>query len=129
MELIRKWISNQKPIAFENSRIPKLVSYVSPIEPFAVSFGPFIFCKSTFPDRTLRHETIHYHQQLELLFVFHWILYLVFHVKGMLTEKNGAQAYRQNPFELEAYDNDDDIDYLASRGMYSWVSYLKYRNI
>lgn len=124
MEFLRKLISRQRPWVFENSKIPKLVGYVAPIEPFAVSFGPWVFCKEEFPEKTLRHETIHYHQQLELLFVFHWILYGLFHIKGLFKEKDGAQAYRQNPFELEAYDNDEDPEYLEKRRLYAWRKYL-----
>lgn len=124
MEIIRNWISKRRPWVFENSIVPKLVGYVAPIQPFAVSFGPFVFCKEEFPEQTLRHETIHFHQQIELLFVFHWILYGLFHLKGLMKEENGAQAYRQNPFELEAYDNDADPNYLENRELYAWRKYL-----
>lgn len=124
MEVIRRWLSRRKPWIFENSVIPKLVGYVAPIEPFAVSFGPWVFCKEKFPEKTLRHETIHYHQQLELFFVLHWVMYLAFHVKGLIKEENGEKAYRQNPFELEAYDNDDDPSYLENRELFAWRRYL-----
>ena len=124
MSFIRQWISRQRPYVFENSSIPKIVGYFSPIDPFAVSFGPWVFCREKFPEKTLRHETIHYHQQLELLFVLHWLLYVLFHLKGMMTERDGENAYRQNPFELEAYDNDSKEDYLESRKLFAWVKYI-----
>jgi len=124
MEVLRSWISKRRPYVFENSWVPRFVGYFAPIDPFAVSFGPFVFCREAFPEQTLRHETIHFHQQIELLFVFHWILYGIFHVKGLVKESNGKDAYRQNPFELEAYDNDQDVDYLEKRQMYAWRRYL-----
>lgn len=124
MKIIRQWISKRRPFIFENSSIPRIVGYVAPIEPFAVSFGPFVFCKEEFPESTLRHETIHFHQQIELLFVFHWLLYGFFHIKGLITEGDGSNAYRQNPFELEAYDNDNDKNYLKKRELFAWVKYV-----
>ena len=123
-EFFRRFISRRRPIVFENSSIPKIVGYFSPIDPFAISFGPWVFCKEKFPERTLRHETIHYHQQLELLFVFQWVMYLAFHTKGLIKEESGEKAYRQNPFELEAYDNDEDPSYLENRELFAWRKYL-----
>ena len=121
---IQSFVSRRKPIVFEDSRIPRLVGFFAPIDPFAVSFGPFVFCSSKIPEKTLRHETIHYHQQLELLFVFHWILYLAFYFKGVIKEDSASNAYRQNPFELEAYDNDFDPNYLENRELYAWLQYF-----
>ncbi len=123
LESLRKFISRRRPIVFENSSIPSIIGFFAPIDVFGFSFGPFVFCKEEFPEKTLRHETIHYHQQLELLFIFHWILYLAYYFKGLIKEKSGKTAYRQNPFELEAYDNDEDPDYLEKRKLYAWLEY------
>ena len=90
-----------KPKFIEHSRVPIWLSNV---------------------DRT--HETIHYQQQLELLFVFHWALYFLFWVVGMIRFRNGAIAYFNNPFEIEAYKNEADIDYLATRKRYSWIKHV-----
>jgi len=35
---------------------------------------------------------------------------------------NGTLAYLNNPFEVEAYDNEKDEDYLLTRKRYSWLS-------
>ncbi len=123
MKFLRKWISKRRPWIFEKSRIPIWLSYLAPIEIFAFSFGPFVFCRDEMPTRTRTHETIHYHQQIELLFVFQWILYGAFFLKGLICEKSGTAAYRHNPFELEAYDNDDDESYLEKRRLFSWMKY------
>ena len=77
-------------------------------------------------EKTKRHETIHFQQQIELLFIVQWILYGVFHLIGLVKEKgNGKKAYYHNPFELEAYDNDETIDYLIKRKPYAWLKYWR----
>ena len=107
---MRHW----KPKFFENSKIPVWLSKLAPIEIGALSFAFFVWGRKELSDRTKRHETIHYQQQLELLFVFHWALYFLFWVVGMIRFRNGVKDYFNNPFELEAYKNEADIDYLAT---------------
>jgi len=113
---------NWKPIFFEDSSIPGILSKVAPINIWAISIGPFVWCKGKLSSVTRNHETIHFQQQLELLFVVQWILYISFYLVGLVKYREGAIAYRQNPFEQEAYDNDHDLDYLTSRKRFSWVS-------
>ena len=62
------WIRSLKPIFIENSRVPVLLSYVSPININAISFGPFVWSRSTMDERVRRHEWVHFQQQLELFF-------------------------------------------------------------
>ena len=113
-----------KPIMFENSRVPKFLSFFAPIDIWAISFGPFVWCKGELSERVRRHETIHYRQQLELLFVGQWLLYLVFYLIGLITHRSGRQAYRLNPFEVEAYTFDETTDYLDNRRLYRWTEFL-----
>lgn len=112
-----------KPWVFEFSNVPVWASYVAPIQIGALSFGPFVFFRGQASETRLRHETIHYHQQLELLFIFQWLLYLLFWLWGVLKYRDGKKAYYENPFEREAYDNEKDVEYLTDRPMYSWVYY------
>ena len=118
-------MKNLKPIVFENSKIPVILSKVAPIEIWAISLFIFVWCRGEASDITRRHETIHFQQQLELLFVFQWILYLGLYVLGLFLQKgNRDEAYRMNPFEREAYENQYDKDYLATRPRYNWVKYF-----
>ena len=89
------------------------------------NFFIFVWCRGEVNARLKTHETIHYKQQVELLFVFQWILYAIFHIFGLLKGQDGGSAYRYNPFELEAYDNDDNENYLTERKPYAWVQYLR----
>ena len=113
------------PIFYENSRIPVWLSYLAPINIWAISFGFWVWCRGELSEITKRHETIHYKQQLELLFVFQWILYGVFWLYGLAKYRDGKLAYYQIPFEQEAYDNEEDVEYLVNRKPYSWVDYIK----
>lgn len=114
-----------KPIVFENSPIPVWLSKLAPIEINAFSAGPFIVCRGELSESTKQHETIHFHQQLELLFVFQWLLYALFCVIGRFTTGSWKMAYYHNPFEMEAYTHADEKDYLKNRKFWAWTKYLK----
>jgi hypothetical protein len=114
------------PLIYENSKIPYYLSYFAPINIWAISFGIWIICRGKLSEKLLRHEMIHYKQQLELAFVGQWLLYLLFHVINLTKFKgNGKKAYFENPFEREAYQNDQDPNYLKNRPKFAWVKYIK----
>ena len=116
-------LSKLKPKFIENSRIPVWLSYIAPINIWAISFGLWVWCRGELSNKTRRHETIHFQQQIELLFVGQWILYLLFWLVGLVRYRDGEKAYRENPFEREAYRHDDDEGYLATRRRYTWLFY------
>ena len=124
MQAVRKWIAKRKPFVYENSRLPVLLSKIAPIQVFAFSFGPWVFCREEMPEDTRRHETIHYHQQLEMLFIFQWLLYGYYWIAGKVTGLTGKDAYYYNPFEREAYENDADPSYIESRPLWAWRKYI-----
>ena len=72
----------------------------------------------------LNHERIHWRQQLELLFIFHWILYLSFYFYQLIRTGDHEKAYRKNPFEREAYCFDWNESYLKDRPAYNWVKFI-----
>lgn len=116
------WI---KPIVIENSRLPGWLSKIAPIKVWAFSFGPFIVCRGEMSEETKRHETIHFYQQLELLFVLQWLLYGLFYVIGRFTTGTWKDAYYFNPFEVEAYNHDGEKEYLKERKLWAWTKYIK----
>ena len=119
-------IRNLKPIMIENSKVPVFLSHFAPIKIWAISFGPFVWCRGLMSPVTIRHETIHFQQQIECLFVFQWILYGFFHLRGLMSKgsKTGREAYYSNPFEEEAYTHESDELYLENRPFYHWVKYV-----
>lgn len=118
-------LKNLKPKFVENSKIPVLLSYIAPIDIWAISFGFWVWCRGSLSESTRRHETIHFQQQLELLFVAHWVLYGLFWLRGLIKYRKGKLAYRESPFEREAYLNELDVDYLKNRPRFNWVKYIK----
>ncbi|HYG03871.1 MAG TPA: hypothetical protein VD927_15595, partial [Chryseosolibacter sp.] len=54
-----------------------------------------------------------------------WLLYSFFYVLARAKGHCHWIAYRYNPFELEAFDNDPDTEYLKKRKRFAWVPYVK----
>lgn len=108
------------PIVIEDSKIPVWISKISGFNISAMSFFIFIICRNKITDRLRLHETIHYEQQKELLFLGQWILYAYYVVKGLIKHKDRKLAYRSVPFEQEAYTYHKTPNYLLTREKYAW---------
>ena len=117
-------MKNLKPLFFENSWFPRLLSKVAPIDVWAVNVGPFVWCKGELSEETKRHETIHFQQQLEMLFIFQWLAYFAFYALGRYKHGSWKSAYYEIPFEREAYDKQSEVDYLQNRKRYAWLEYV-----
>lgn len=113
-----------KPIFIENSKVPVVLSKVSPIDIWAINLVFFVFCKGELTEETKRHETIHFRQWLELGIIGFAILYPLFWIIRLIRGSSGAQAYYEIPFEIEAYQNDTDPEYLTKRKLWAWRSYV-----
>ena len=108
---MKKW----KPIFIENSKIPVWLSYIAPIEIKAISIGIFVWCRGEMSEVTKRHECIHFQQQLELLFLPFYILYVLGWLYGLWKYRDAAVAYRENVFERESFASDYIEGYLETR--------------
>ena len=113
----------KQPIFLENSRVPIWLSKIVPIDIWALSIGLWVWCRGELSESVKRHETIHYRQQLELLFVGQWFLYGLFYLLGLVYYKDSNEAYYLNPFEREAYEHEEDENYLDVRKAYAWRHY------
>ena len=114
-------MKNWKPIMIENSRIPVWLSFFAPITIGAITLGFIVFSRDEMTEQTKRHETIHFQQFLELGFIGFLVLYLWDWFMGFLKYRNGQIAYYEIRAEREAYDNDDDENYLATRKRWQWL--------
>ena len=109
------------PLFFENSKVPVILSKVSPIEIGAITLGPFIFSRGEMSDRTKNHECIHWEQYKECLVIGFLVLYGLSYVINFCKGMKGPDAYRSIWFEKEAYDNDHDFEYIKKRKLFGWV--------
>lgn len=71
--------------------------------------------------RIINHETIHFQQQLELLIIPFYIIYVTEYIIKSLLLFSIKKGYMAISFEREAYDNDDNLEYLKTRKRYSWI--------
>ena len=74
--------------------------------------------------KLINHEKIHQRQQVELLYVGHWILYLLFYLYHLIRTRSHVVAYEKIPFEREAYTHQSDLTYLNDRPAYAWWKYV-----
>lgn len=70
-------------------------------------------------ERTIRHETIHTAQMKEMLYIFFYLWYVIEWFVKLIKYRNSYKAYRNISFEREAYNNEDNINYLDGRKIFS----------
>ena len=109
---------------FENSRVPRALSVVSPINIGAITLGPFIFVSGTATDTLKNHELIHWEQHKECLILGFFLLYVLFYFKNLLVGLDRVSAYYEIPFEKEAYANDENLEYIKVRKRFSWREHI-----
>jgi len=73
----------------------------------------------------MNHERIHIRQQLELLVLPFFVLYVAEYLVKLAQFRNHDEAYRNICFEREAYENEKDPDYLKSRSFWRFLKYIK----
>ena len=94
----------------------------------AVTIWPVIVVKNAEykqDEMLLNHEKIHLRQQLELLVVFFYIFYAAEFIFRWIKYKSAMTAYRNISFEVEAYTQEKDEDYLRSRKAFSFLKYYR----
>lgn len=90
-------------------------------------FGIVFVRKDSWPlsERTINHETIHWHQIKELWFVGFYIWYVCEWFVRMLYYRNLNKAYKSIGFEKEAFNNDINLGYLNCRKRFAFLNYIK----
>lgn len=90
----------------------------------AMAIYPFIIFQNQQSRKSatiIRHELIHFRQQLELLILPFYVLYLLNYVINLALYRKHDRAYRNILFEREAYAKDTDPDYLTQRRWFAWI--------
>jgi len=102
--------------------------YIVPKGYLGMTIFPFMILKT----KTLKgdavlinHEKIHLKQQLELLILPFFIMYVFEFLWRLIQYKNWDVAYRNISFEREAYAKEKDLEYLKTRPLFSFVSYFR----
>ncbi len=92
-----------------------------------IALWPFIVIKNHHlkEDKVfINHERIHLKQQLELLVIPFYFVYLTEYVIRLFQYRNSREAYRNISFEREAYEMETELSYLKNRKFWSFVKYL-----
>jgi len=103
-----------------------VTKYLTPKGFRGLTIFPFVFMRNQIDKRDLvflNHEKIHLRQQLELLIVPFFVWYGVEFLYHFLLLKNKSKAYRAISFEKEAYEHQDDLNYLKRKKIYSFLRY------
>ena len=116
----------------------------------AMAMWPFVFARKDAHDLTdedINHESIHCHQQIEVMiataiilcilvflvgispwwfvsipFTF-YILYALEFIVRCIIYGEKKKAYRMIATEQEAYGNEENLEYLKDRKWFAWLSY------
>ena len=92
----------------------------------AVTFFPFIFlkCKELKQDKVLlNHEKIHLQQQLEMLVIPFFLVYVIQFLYLLLKYNKWSVAYENVMFEREAYQQERDLNYLKNRPLWNFIKF------
>jgi hypothetical protein len=111
-----------QPIFVEHSQLPIVLSIVAPISIEAITLGFIVFSRGEMSETTKRHETIHYQQFIETLFIGFLFIYLFDYVYNrFVLGMDSHDAYFNLRAEQEAYRHDSDETYLDNRKRYEWL--------
>ncbi|MCA0133265.1 hypothetical protein [Winogradskyella alexanderae] len=101
--------------------------YIVPKGYTGIALFPFLILKSKkliTDDVLLNHEKIHLRQQLELLVIPFYAIYVLEFVIRFYKTKNWHGAYRAISFEKEAYTNEANLYYLKKRRIWGFINYF-----
>lgn len=91
-------------------------------------FGVLFTKKQNLGPVTINHESIHTEQMKEMLYIFFYIWYAIEYIIVRFFHKKQNASYHDISLEEEAYNNDNNLDYIKSRKHYAWVKYLKIKS-
>lgn len=112
MDLVKMWIIKSKKLNLGG-----------------IALYPFIIINSKLSSERqkvlINHECIHIRQQIELLVIPFYILYLSNYLINRFRYNTHLEAYRNIIFEKEAFNEESNFDYLSTR---TFWNFLKMKN-
>ena len=130
--IIDNLLKKIKPIIINNSKIPMLCSTKN-TDMYGITIFPFIFIIN-FENHDneieynkceiINHEKIHFQQILETGIIGFYILFFVEFIYKSIKYRNMKNGYLNISFEIEAYDNMMNTEYLQDRCRYNWIKYI-----
>lgn len=106
----------------------KLVKFITFGKARAITLFPFVLVEAkNMSEKIINHEKIHLRQQIELLLVPFYLLYLLEFAIHFCKCKDFDRAYRSISFEREAYSHDHDFSYLQTRSWFGGFKYLNFK--
>ena len=95
----------------------------------AVTIFPFVFYNGEpLKENEIRHETVHLWQQMALLLLPFYLLYLLFWLYGLIRFRNRQRAYMSIPFERSAYYLEKKTDNTPLTMSFNWLKHFKIQN-
>ena len=92
----------------------------------AITIFPFVFFNGRELDENeIRHEKVHLWQQLYLLVIPFYLLYLLFWLANIVRYRDKDLAYRNIPFERSAYYLENQQSVSPLRQSFHWLYCLK----
>jgi hypothetical protein len=101
--------------------------YIVPRGYTGIALFPFVILKhkALMLDAVLiNHEKIHIRQQLEMLVLPFYLMYIIEFSIRLVLYRNWKNAYKNISFECEAFTNEKDLEYLKTRSFWNFLNYL-----
>lgn len=110
------------PIVVKWDWLLNLASWINGFRVAGIEFIPCLVVVRDPSDKVLvNHETIHYYQMLETLFVGFYAIYVGHYLVNRLRGLDHMDAYLTICFEREAYRHQRDLHYLENRKRFAWL--------
>ena len=104
-----------------------IAKHIVPKGFIGITLFPFIFLKNESfrgNEKLIYHERIHLEQQREMLVLFFYVIYGLEWVLKLIKYRNRYLAYKNLSFEREAYQNENNFNYLQTRKNWAFLNYF-----
>ena len=93
---------------------------------YGIAIFPFLILKNknlVYDKIFLNHEKIHFRQQLEMLIIPYYFIYFTELAANLFIYKNMEEAQLNICFEREAFEMQQDMDYLKNRRFWAFLDW------